>query len=157
MTERAGPALVVRRNPPSLLKLASLSWLNGRWDWDPDLATHLCKTNDTLSNMVFDCDIRTLRYKCNHLNYTGRGESKCKHVHRIATSYVYLTLPEIIHWEETGEYPPFYDKLRERLQEHRWFNRRMGERKHYVVLEDCQPEDRLAERLINCRRRLFRD
>lgn len=44
-------------DPPSLLKLALVQWINHRKNWNPDLALHLCERSKQINDIEFDCDI----------------------------------------------------------------------------------------------------
>lgn len=65
-------------DPASLLKLSAVAWINGRKNWDPELAEHLCKTSVDLDDIIFDCD-------------------KTVATHKII--YTYNSLREICKWE----------------------------------------------------------
>lgn len=93
--------------PASLVKLSAASWINGRKDWDPELALHLCKVSKELKKTVFDCDVK---------NAQGR------------LYYSYNTLEEIVNWENDYKAQPLYKP--------RWLWKNMKRPSFVVKLQD---------------------
>lgn len=155
MANAVGPS---KRNPLSLLKLSANAWINGRWDWDPELALHLCKVVPKINDLMFDCSVQTLLYKCN-------WPDMCNMVHGMKTRYYYLFLKEIVEWEngEEGKDLPQYGRRMAAIrnpESKRWYHSCMADRRDYVTLEDCPDDERRASRirrsrLLKCRKQLF--
>lgn len=93
--------------PASLLKLSTVAWINGRKDWDGDLALHLCNVSKELKKTVFDCDV---------INARGR------------LYYSYNTLEEIVNWENDFKSTPLYKP--------RWLFKNMKRPSMVVKLQD---------------------
>ena len=90
-------------DPPSLLKLALVQWINHRKYWDPDLGLLLCEKSKQINDIVFDCDVT---------NPHGR------------LLYTFQSLREIIEWEERGKNRMAYRP--------RWLSKKM-KRDHVIV------------------------
>lgn len=90
-------------DPPSLLKLAIVQWINHRKNWDPHLALHFCKRSKQINDIIFDCDIK---------NPHGR------------ILYEYQSLRDIIMWEAGNKCRLAYRP--------RWLSKNM-KRDHVIV------------------------
>lgn len=90
-------------DPPSLLKLAIVQWINHRKYWNPDLALHLCERNPQINDIIFDCDVT---------NRHGR------------ILYEYQSLRDIIMWEANNKGRMAYRP--------RWLSKNM-KRDHVIV------------------------
>lgn len=95
--------LKVVNDPPSLLKLAIVQWINHRKNWNPDLALHLCERNPQINDIIFDCDVK---------NPHGR------------LLYEYQSLHDIIMWEASNKSRMAYRP--------RWLSKNM-KRDHVIV------------------------
>lgn len=95
--------LKVINDPPSLLKLALVQWINHRKYWNPDLALHLCYRSPQINDIIFDCDVT---------NRHGR------------ILYEYQSLHDIIMWEASNKSRMAYRP--------RWLSKNM-KRDHVIV------------------------
>ena len=72
--------VLLRPSPSSLKHFALAAWINGRNNWDPELAQHLCKVSKDINEIVLDCDTKSiyggLLYTYNNLNEIVEWEKK---------------------------------------------------------------------------------
>lgn len=90
-------------NPPSLLKLAIVQWINHRKNWNPDLALLLCEKWKHINDIIFDCNVTD---RCGGILYE------------------YQSLREIIMWEAGNKGRMAYRP--------RWLSKNM-KRDHVIV------------------------
>ncbi len=105
-------------SPNPLLHLAAAAWINGRKNWNPDLAKHLAKTSRPLFEIIFDCSHRN--------GYGG-------------LLYTYNNIVEIVEWEENNK------KL---LYRPRWLSKNMKRDSIVVKLQDAIEMDEFPHKKI---------